>query len=456
MHKPENRHMGNSLLAIFLRQFINIEILIASFLPRQTLAYVMDQLIYTTIPPDQSDRLLHYTQGLEYLVEVIQKLSLAKDLDTVMQIVRVAARKLTGADGATFVLREGDKCYYAEEDAIEPLWKGQRFPMSTCISGWVIENAKIAVIPDIYADSRIPQDAYKPTFVKSLVVVPIRTENPIGAIGNYWANPHAPTSEEIQLIQALANTTTVAIENIQLYNELEQRIKERTTQLESVNKELEAFAYSVSHDLRAPLRGIDGFSSLLLARVKEKLEKDELHYLFNIRENSQRMGELIDDLIKLSRLNQVGINPENVNLSHIAKDILTNLKAQEPDRNVEIQIQEDVTAVGDQRLLRVALENLFGNAWKYTSKKENTLIEFGVKQEGGRSTYYVQDNGAGFDMKYAGKLFGAFQRLHREDEFPGTGIGLATVARIIHQHNGQIWAESQVDQGATFCFNLKA
>lgn len=175
-----------------------------------------------------------YAHAMEQLVEVVQQLSLARDLDTVMDIVRHAARKLTGADGATFVLRDNDKCFYAEEDAISPLWKGQRFPMSSCISGWAMINRQPAVIEDIYADSRIPADAYRPTFVRSLVMVPIRTVDPVGAIGNYWAIKSLPSPEQVKVLQALANVTAVTMENVRIYGELEQRVQQRTWELQSI------------------------------------------------------------------------------------------------------------------------------------------------------------------------------------------------------------------------------
>src|SRR5262245_52421234 len=178
--------------------------------------------------------------GMLGLVEVVQRLSLARDIPTVQDIVRRAARQLTGADGATFVLRDGDRCYYADEDAIAPLWKGQRFPMSMCISGWAMLHRQAAVIEDIYADDRIPHDAYRPTFVKSLVMVPIRTLDPIGAIGNYWAARHQPTVDEVQLLQALADTTAVAMENVRVFTELEERVRARTAELEAANRNLVA------------------------------------------------------------------------------------------------------------------------------------------------------------------------------------------------------------------------
>src|SRR2546427_2508336 len=185
---------------------------------------------------------------MERLVGVGQGLSLAWDLDRIMAVVRCAARELTGADGATFVLRDGDQCHYVEEDAIAPLWKGRRFPMNTCISGWVMLNRQPAVIEDIYADPRIPADAYRPTFVKSLVMVPIRTSDPVGAIGNYWATRRQPRAEEVRLLQALADSTSGAMENVQIYSGLERKVADRTASLQALDQELEAFSYSESHD----------------------------------------------------------------------------------------------------------------------------------------------------------------------------------------------------------------
>ncbi|MFB2968882.1 diguanylate cyclase domain-containing protein [Aerosakkonema sp. BLCC-F183] len=186
-----------------------------------------------------------YYRGMEQLVTVVQELSLARNLDTVMAIVKQAARELTGADGATFVLRDRNMCYYAEENAIAPLWKGQRFPMNICIGGWTMLNRQPVQIEDIYADTRIPYQAYRSTFVKSLVMVPIRTLDPIGAIGNYWAKRHQPSPEEVKLLQALADTTAVALENIQVYAELEQRVVERTAELQTAYKELATLADNV-------------------------------------------------------------------------------------------------------------------------------------------------------------------------------------------------------------------
>ncbi len=235
---------------------------------------------------------------------------------------------------------------------------------------------------------------------------------------------------------------------------LEQIVQERTNQLEITNKELESFSYSVSHDLRAPLRGIDGFSQALMEDFEDKLDNEGKDFLIRIRASTRRMGHLIDDLLKLSRLSRVKMQSEPVNLSILAEQILKKIIQLNPERDVEFTITPDLTVCGDPSLLEIMLENLLNNAWKFTGKKENTKIDFGTKNEDGKTVYFIRDNGVGFDMTYSNKLFGAFQRLHTTADFPGTGIGLATVQRIIHRHNGQIWAESKSGEGATFYFRL--
>jgi len=238
--------------------------------------------------------------------------------------------------------------------------------------------------------------------------------------------------------------------------ELEQRVAARTLELESVNKELNAFAYSVSHDLRAPLRAIDGFSLAILDDYKDKLDAEGQAHLSRIRGGVQRMGALIDDLLKLSRVTRADLALENVDLSALAAQVAEELRAEQPGRSVECVIQKGVRANCDSHLLRVAMENLLGNACKFTGKQPKAKVEFGVSDPGPEKVFCVRDNGAGFDMKYGGKLFGAFQRLHKTEEFPGTGIGLATVQRIIVRHGGRVWAEAAPGKGAAFFFTLGA
>jgi light-regulated signal transduction histidine kinase (bacteriophytochrome) len=240
-----------------------------------------------------------------------------------------------------------------------------------------------------------------------------------------------------------------------LNDELEDRVLLRTAEMKRANQELEAFSYSISHDLRAPLRAIDGFSNILMELHSKSLDENGLHYLKRICKGAERMGELIDDLLNLSRLTRSELRPVGVDLGQIARVVVEDLRKTNPDRQVEVVIGDGLTATGDPRLLRIALENLLGNAWKFTQARVPARIELGLGvSDEGKPFYFVKDNGAGFDMSYAGKLFGAFQRLHRESEFEGTGIGLATVSRIVERHGGRIWAEGVPDRGAAFFFTL--
>jgi signal transduction histidine kinase len=232
-------------------------------------------------------------------------------------------------------------------------------------------------------------------------------------------------------------------------------LEDANRELEGANKELEAFSYSVSHDLRAPLRSIEGFSQILLEDYADRLDEEGQDYLGRVRAASQHMALLIDDLLDLSRVSRGPLRREMVDLSALATGIIDELRRSEPEREVEFVTEEGILAFADANLLTVALENLLNNAWKFTSKEDKARIEFGsISQEGGTQTYFVRDNGVGFEAAYADKLFGPFQRLHAAEEFEGTGIGLATVARIVRRHGGTVWAEGEVGEGATFFFTL--
>jgi PAS domain S-box-containing protein len=239
-----------------------------------------------------------------------------------------------------------------------------------------------------------------------------------------------------------------------LNEELEQRVVERTAQLEATVKELEAFSSSVSHDLRGPLRSIDGWTLALLEDRGDQLDERGRKHLERVREETQRMARLIDDLLELSRVTRADMAREPVDLTALARSIAQRLQDTEPDRKVEFAIHPKLTAYGDARLLEVMLTNLLGNAWKFTGKHASARIEFGRTETGVRTVYFVRDDGAGFDMAYAGKLFGSFQRMHSASDFPGSGVGLATVQRIVQRHGGRVWAEAEVEKGATFSFTL--
>ncbi len=253
-------------------------------------------------------------------------------------------------------------------------------------------------------------------------------------------------------------------ENARLYEEAKQRLEERkraekelikrTTQLEAANKELEAFSYSVSHDLRAPLRAIDGFSRVILEEYTGKLDDEGKRYLKIIRDNTQKMGQLIEDLLALSRLGRKQMDVSEIDMAKLAKDVFDELKATAPERTIQLDIKTLPSAHGDQSMIRQVFVNLISNSIKFTRPKENAVIEIGGETKGNENIYYVKDNGVGFDMQYLNKLFGVFQRLHSADEFEGTGVGLALVQRIIHRHGGRVWAEGKVNEGATFYFTL--
>lgn len=391
--------------------------------------------------------------SLNLLVQTVQELSLARDHETVMKIVRSAARRLTGADGATFVLREDDICYYADEDAISPLWKGSRFPISACISGWVMLNGKAAVIEDIYADYRVPADAYRPTFVKSLVMVPIRRIDPIGAIGNYWATQKLPTQEQVWLLQSLADVTAVTMENIKVYAEMEQRVKARTQQLEIINKELEAFSYTVSHDLKAPLRIINGYIDMVLEDHAGEIGAEPRRLMEKIQNRGTGLSQMIDQMLIFFKTATREPHKSEVPMKKLVTEITEDIRRHENGRKIEFIIHDIPDARADHSLIKHALHNLISNAVKYTSGRDKAVIEIGAEKNG-EAIWFVKDNGVGFDMRYYNKLFGVFQRLHNADEYEGSGIGLASVQRIINRHGGKVWAHAKVDEGATFYFSL--
>jgi light-regulated signal transduction histidine kinase (bacteriophytochrome) len=257
-------------------------------------------------------------------------------------------------------------------------------------------------------------------------------------------------ADDLDLLELVAEQSAIALDYVTLLA----KQKAVSAQLQASNQELAAFAYSVSHDLRAPLRAIDGFSQALLEDCAEQLDDQGKVYLRRVRANVQHMGELIDALLTLSRLTRVEMNRESVDLSALVRDIAAELQKREAQRQVEFVIEDDLLVDGDPGLLQVALENLLDNAWKFSSKRPQARIEFRVMDHEGQTAYFVRDDGAGFDMAYADKLFGAFQRLHSMNDFSGTGIGLATVQRVIHRHGGQLWAEAAPNQGATFYFTL--
>jgi signal transduction histidine kinase len=405
---------------------------------------------------EQPMMLERHNAAMRRLVAAVQELSLARDVETIRAVVRRAARELVGADGASFVLKEGSLCHYVDEDAIAPLWKGQRFPMSACISGWAMLHQQSAVVPDIYADPRIPADAYRPTFVKSLVMTPIRSQAPIGAIGAYWAHPHDSSPAEVDLLQALADTTAVAMENVAVYTELEQRVRERTEQLEASNRELQAFAWSAAHDLKGPLMLVDAHARVLQHRLETGAAPEICEpRIQEIHAEVRRTTTMIDDLLRLAQYTHADLRRELVDVSAVATSIAAALTDRDRERVVGVDVQPGIRVYADEGLLRVVLQNLLSNAWKFTARCNAARIGVtGRRDDDGATTVMIRDNGIGFEMAQAEGLFAPFRRLHPASEFSGSGVGLATVYRVVHRHGGRVWADAAPGLGATFSFTI--
>ncbi len=390
-----------------------------------------------------------YIDAMERLVEVVQELSHARSVDEVASIVRVAARELTGADGATFVLRDGDQCFYADENAISPLWKGQRFPMRHCVSGWVMNNKVAAVIEDIYNDHRVPTEAYRPTFVKSMVMVPIRTEDPIGAIGNYWAKPYRPTFEEIKILQALADITAVAIENAGL----DAQLKNKISALENSNIALSRFAWIASHDLKAPLRAIDNISQWIEESINNKRFDEAKEYVGTLQGRVSRMERLLKDVLEYAQIEYI-LDPykesERVNGLELIRDVI-DLASIPPHFKIEINDRFKDLSLPRMPLQQV-FSNLINNAVTHNDRKSDGLVTIDCEDMDNKYVFTVSDNGPGIAREYYDKIFEMFQVLKSRDVHEGSGMGLALVKKILNIYGCDITVDSVVGRGSVFKF----
>lgn len=383
------------------------------------------------------------------LIQVVQDLSAARRLERVQEIVRSAARALTDADGATFVLRDVDQCHYADEDAIGPLWKGKRFPMRSCISGWAMMNKQSVVIPDIYKDPRIPVTAYRPTFVRSLAMMPIRAADPVGAIGVYWADEHTATDEELRLLEALANTTAVALENVRLYAQLTARIDE----LQRVNHELERFTWASFHDLQEPLRMIATHSSII-ERNGGGLTPNLLRSLSHVKEGERRLRNLTSGLAEYVDIREAQRAEGAVDMMGVVRQVLDELGAEVAASDADVRVSSLPWPVASAHHLQRLLVHLISNAIKFRRATVPPVVLISGSETEHEWCFRVEDNGIGIDPAHQDRVFGFFERLHPQDVYPGSGLGLTICHKIIETLGGSIGVEASADHGSVFTFTI--
>lgn len=400
----------------------------------------------------------------DILTATVEQLSTADTLERVTDVVTGAIRSLLGADGATFVLREDDLCFYADENAVSPLWKGSRFPMTACVSGWAMLHDEVVVIRDIYEDPRIPHDAYRSTFVTSLVMAPVRTTRPIAALGAYWRAEHEASSAEIRLLEILANSAAVSLENLDLRQSLRHEAAQRD-HLAARADELESAIHTIAHDLRSPLGAMLGYAELIEEAISVEdpspARERTQQFARTIQDSGKRMAEQIDRMLALYGVTRRPLHPERVDLTRMCLEIVQSLGAHAHERDLDVTIEEGLTAQCDPVLTHLLLENLVGNAVKYTEKEplarislHRAPVDHGLGASDDLTTFVLRDNGIGFPSDQAHQLFRPMTRLHSDADFPGTGLGLASVARIVERHGGRIRAEGIPSVGASFHFSL--
>ncbi len=380
-----------------------------------------------------------------------------KELQGLIQLDRTAIVRLNETKDQWQIIRQ----WTQHKPAIQP---GEWRSVNGSVIEWLVTNRIPYSEAEVGADENWPETAIlQREGIRSRLLLPlIISEQVIGVLTVASRLPSAFSEDDQSILVTIADQLSIAIQNATLYEkaqlhatELEQHVAERTAKLEASNKELEAFSYSVSHDLRAPLRALDGFSKILLRDYAAQIPEPAERYLHLIRDNSQQMGTLIDDLLTFSRLNRQPLNKQTVNVVSMVNQVLEDLSGEQENRKLEIIIGDLPTCQADAALLKQVVTNLLSNALKFTRLCDMAYIEAGYQQINDENVYYIKDNGAGFDMAYADKLFGVFQRLHRSDEFPGTGVGLAIVQRIIRRHGGRVWAKAEVNNGATLYFTLE-
>lgn len=394
--------------------------------------------------------------GIHRLVIAVRDLAAASTMENIVDIVRHAARQLVNADGATFVLRDNGQCYYVDYDAISPLWREQRFPMEACISGWAMLNRQAVFIPDIYLDERIPHEAYRPTFVQSLCMTPVRSADPVAAIGVYWADHHNLTDEESELLQALADSTAVALENIRARSELEERVAARTAELSAANGDLQAFVQLAAHDLRSPLLTVRGFTDLAIAFDRDNLSPDGLEALEAVRTQVERMRQLIDSILEYSTAATSELSVNRVDFDDLASRVIVDLRGLIEQRAATLDVKDLPTATISGPLMERVLQNLIANALHYGDRDNPVVQVEGGRADDGSVFVSVSDNGKGVSEADRDVIFAMFKRGSAASLAEGTGIGLAFVQRVVHNHGGTVTVDHGPLGGARFTVRLPA
>jgi GAF domain-containing protein len=421
-------------------------------------------------------------QQLAILINISAALSSSLKLEDILQRVGPQVLRYTHFEQMAITLLDESGQHWRR---VFMLFPKSDYQVGTCESvagtrtGWVITHQQPMVIHDLARETAphfMLDQRLLCNGVRSSIYIPLLCgDQVLGTLNVHSRSPGVPSAEHVDLLQEIGHRLATAIYQARLFEvleqacrerqdaveevrrlnkELEQRVRQRTAELEAANKELEAFSYSVSHDLRAPLRAINGFSRILLEEHAPYLSDDAQRYLHIVRDSAQEMGQLIDDLLIFSRLGRQPLTRQRVALTDLVRQALEELRSEREGRCVDLVIGELPVCQADPVLLKQVFVNLLANALKFTRRREVASIEIGCREVGAEAVYFVKDNGVGFDMQYATKLFGVFQRLHRAEDYEGTGVGLAIVQRVIHRHGGRVWAEAAVDHGATFAFTL--
>ncbi len=391
--------------------------------------------------------------ALGRLVRAVRDLASARDLADVVEVVRHAARELVNADGATFVLRDHGQCFYVDEDAIEPLWRGQRFPLEACVSGYAMVERTQVTIPDIYLDDRVPHEAYRPTFVRSMTMTPVRADEPIAAIGTYWATPHDATAAELELLQTLADSAAVALESARVLRNLEELVAVRTAELTEANRDLEAFAHTAAHDLRTPLTSISLLTELIHTTEAERLSEAGLQDLESIQRQALRLDGVITGILGYSRAAMADLDIGPVDFNELVADVTADLRGLIEQRAATVSADALPTGTGGRVLLERVLQNLVSNAVQYGDPAAPQVHITGRATEG-HVEIGVSDNGSGVSAQDQERIFEMFARGSAGTGKPGTGVGLAFARRIAVRHAGTLVVDEGPLGGARFTLRL--